>query len=477
MKRVLIGVAIGGVAVVSLAMGGARGAGGAVAAHSVRPVPASAGHVSAATLSFPPDTNFCLANIGIACYQPAQLVKAFDLHPLFAQGLTGKGSTIVIVDSFGSPTIKADLDTFDDTFHIPSPPSFKIIQPAGDVPPFPQDPFGPGDRSGWGVETSLDVEWSHALAPGANILLVETPTSEVEGVQGFPEIVKAENYVIDHNLGDVITQSFGATEETFPSKDSIFDLRSAFFNARKNHVTVLGASGDEGSTDLLSDTSCCYPMQVNSWPSSDPLVTSVGGLQLNLNESGQTIAPPNVWNDVAIGIDAAGGGGPSHVFGRPSFQNDVKNLVGKHRGTPDISMSAAVNGAVDTFYSFCDYNRVDPSTGQPPLCGPQWHLVGGTSEASPEFAAIIAIADQVAGKRVGYINDALYELNDAANNGLVDVTAGNNTLTFCQSGCGTSSEVDVTVPGFAAGPGYDLASGWGTVDAKDFVRALAAATS
>ena len=85
---------------------------------------------------------------------------------------------------------------------------------------------------GWAQETTLDVEWAHVIVPAAKILLVETPISETEGVQGFPEIVKAENYVIDHHLAGVISQSFGATEETFPSPQSIRDLRSAFKNAK-----------------------------------------------------------------------------------------------------------------------------------------------------------------------------------------------------------------------------------------------------
>ena len=91
------------------------------------------------------------------------------------------------------------------------------------------------------METTLDVEYAHAMAPGANILLVETPASETEGLQGLPEIVEAENYVINHHLADVITQSFGATENTFPSKGSILGLRSAFYNAAAHHVTVLAS--------------------------------------------------------------------------------------------------------------------------------------------------------------------------------------------------------------------------------------------
>jgi subtilase family serine protease len=444
---------------------------GSSARSSVRPAPAATGHVVKATLSFPPDTAYCQVNLGISCYQPAQYQQAYNLKPLFDQGLNGAGRTIVLVDAFGSPTIAADLKHFDKTFNLPDPPSLKVIQPAGPVPAYPGDPFGAADRSGWAVETTLDVEWAHVMAPGAKILLVETPVSETEGLQGFPEIVAAENYVIDHHLGDVISQSFGATEETFPSKQSILDLRSALINARRHNVTVLASSGDAGSTDLLPDLSCCFLHPVNSWPSSDPLVTSVGGTQLHLDAAGNRTAPDNVWNDLQIG---AGGGGPSAVFARPDFQNRVRNVVGSARGTPDISMSAAVNGAAVFYYSFCDYSRLDPSTLKPPLCGPQWHLVGGTSEASPLLAGVIAIADQAAGHRLGWLNPVLYRLAGRASNraGIVDITAGTNSFVFCSANCGTATQVITTVPGFQAVEGYDMSSGLGTIDATAFVAAL-----
>jgi subtilase family serine protease len=179
------------------------------AAPAVRPVPAWRSSVKQA-LASPPDTASCKVKFGVACYQPAQLRKAYNLDPLLSRGLDGTGRTIVIVDAFGSPTIAQDLTHFDETFGLPDPPSLKIIQPVGAVPPYPQDPAGTSDRSGWAAETTLDVEWSHVFAPGADILLVETPVPETEGVQGFPEIVKAENFVIDHDLGDVISQSFAA---------------------------------------------------------------------------------------------------------------------------------------------------------------------------------------------------------------------------------------------------------------------------
>jgi subtilase family serine protease len=446
-----------------------------VAVHSVRPEPASTGHILRPTLSFPPDTNFCRANLGLSCYQPAQFQNAYNLNALFANGLDGRGQTIVIVDPFGSPTITEDLQHFDQTFGLPDPPSFHVIEPVGAVPAFPSDPFGTADRSGWAGETTLDVEWSHVMAPGANIVVVATPVSETEGVQGFPEIVAAENYVIDHHLGSVISQSFGATEQTFNSGD-ILSLRGAFINAQQHNVTVLAGSGDQGATSLLADQSCCYPFPVTSWPSSDPLVTSVGGTQLHLDASGNRLAPDNVWNDIAVRgpNGGAAGGGRSSVFARPAFQDHLRQVVGGARATPDISMSAAIDGAAVFYYSFCDYARPDPGTGTPPLCGPQWHLVGGTSESSPLFAGIVAIANQAAGHPLGWLNPTLYaHPGQNTSRGIIDVTSGTNTYVFCSSNCGSASEVDTTVAGFDATTGYDLASGLGTIDAARFVTALA----
>jgi len=399
-------------------------------------------------LSYPPTTSQCLALYGIHCYQPAQFVKAYDLAPLFNDGIDGRGQTIAIVDAFGSPTIANDLHVFDQTFGLQDP-SLKIIAPAGPIPAF--DPTN-SDMVGWAEETTLDVEWSHVFAPRAKILLVETPVSETEGVTGFPEIVKAENYVINHNMADVISQSFGATENTFPSKASLLDLRSAYFNAYNHHVTVLGASGDAGATDYQLNVSDLYTFRVNSWPSSDPLVTSIGGTQLTLDDAGNRLSPDVVWNDGY----GAGGGGVSSVFSRPDFQDGVRKVVDGKRGTPDISMSAAVDGGVVVYYTFL-----------PGHVG--YHIFGGTSESSPEFAGVVALADQVAHHRLGLLNPQLYELLGEHKSGIVDVTKGNNTF-----GPFTNSDGNTyTVVGYNAGRGYDLASGVGTIDAARFVPALA----
>jgi subtilase family serine protease len=417
------------------------------ASSAVRPSPFLRTVANDPALSFPPDTNFCLANFGIHCYQPAQLQKAYDLAPLFASGVTGRGETIVVVDSFGSPTIQNDLHTFDQTFGLPDPPSLRTFQPAGAVPPF--DPTN-DDMVGWAEETTLDVEWSHVMAPGANIVVLATPVSETEGVTGFPEIVKAENWAIDHNIGDVISMSFGATEQTFPNRGAIFGLRSAFKNAAEHHVALLGSSGDAGATDYQLNLSDLYTFPVTSWPASDPLVTAIGGTQLTLDESGNRLQPDVVWNDDF----GAGGGGLSTVFDRPDFQDGLRSTVDHHRGVPDISMSAAVDGGVDVYYTF-----------DPGLVG--WNVFGGTSVSAPEFAGIVSLADQYNhGRRIDDLNEQLYRLD--TKHGLVDVTQGDNTITFQNTDGNT-----YTVQGFPAGPGYDLSSGVGTIDAAYFVPALA----
>jgi len=455
--RLRLGVIVSGAGLLALGAAGFLAPAPAQAHGAARPVAGlvpTARHLSSKHWQNPPTTADCVASAGIPCYAPFQLQQAYDLKPLYARGLTGRGRTIVLVDAFGSPTVRADLKKFDTDFGLPDPPRFDIIQPAGPVPPF--DPTD-ADMAGWAEETSLDVQWAHSIAPGANLLLVETPVSETEGVQGFPEIVMAENYVINHNLGDVISQSFGATENTFPSVGSLLKLRSANLNAYIHRVTVLGSSGDTGPTDYMLDLTNLYTHRVNSWPSSDPLVTSVGGTQLHLDAQGNRTAPDNVWNDQALfGTAAAGGGGRSQVFARPHYQNRVRGVVDGRRGTPDISMSAAVDGGVLVYIGFTGGDGITPG----------YYIFGGTSEASPEFAGVVAIADQYAHHRLGLLNPKLYALARHHAPGIVDITLGNNTVTFTQNGN------TYTVPGFQAVTGYDLASGLGTVDANDLVHEL-----
>jgi subtilase family serine protease len=491
-RRNVAGTTIIGAAVMAMVGLIPGGVAAAPAAAVVAPIPLAAGHVLATHSKQPTTTAECEKKYGIACYEVFQLQKAYNLAPLFAKGIDGHGETIVLVDAFGSPSIASDLKVFDAKMGLPNPPSFKVITPEGPITTTAKTctskfkPTGPdlcSDYLGWTDETSLDVEWSHAMAPGANILLVETPMTETEGIYGLPQIVAAENYVINHHLGQVISQSFGANEQTF-SPGQISSLRSANFNAESHGVTMVSGSGDQGVAGQIcvpssgcadpNNVICCASTASISWPSSDPLTTAVGGTQLHLNAAGDRITPDSAWADLSSTIGVTGpvyswgstGGGHSSVFSRPSFQNGVASVTGNTRSTPDISMSAAVNGAVDY------YDTSDPSAAG-------WNIVGGTSEAGPLFAGIVALADQLAGHGLGFLNPALYTMAErGGNDGIVPISSGSNTYTFCKvadlksdSSCASSADL-VTVPGFSANGSYNLATGWGTVNAAEFVPAL-----
>ena len=419
-------------------------------------------HAAAGGLSAPPTTRYCERHYRIACYLPGQIQRAYGLPALYRSGITGRGQTITIVDSYGSPTVRRDLRVFDRTARLPAPPSLRIIQPAGAVAPYRPN----ANRVGWAGETDLDVEYAHTIAPQARILLVETPTAENEGRTGFPAIVRAEKYVISHHLGGVISQSFSATEQTFATPQRLLSLRGAYQLAARRGVTVLTASGDSGAADVRYNGASYYLHAVTSWPDSDPLVTGVGGTALHLGAAGRPLRPATVWNDTynvptnkfIFGDRGpnplAGGGGRSVIFARPGYQDGVSAVTGSQRGVPDISMSAACNGAADMYQSFAGQKA-------------GWYPTCGTSEATPEFAGIVALAGQQAGHWLGLINPALYQLSARRAPGLADVVSGSNTVSFRQGGALH------TVRGFRAQPGYDLASGVGTVGGPAFVRELA----
>jgi subtilase family serine protease len=379
---------------------------------------------------------------------PAQVAAAYDLAPLTAAGITGAGQTIVLVDSFGSPTIARDLAHFDNYFKLPAPPSFQVIQPAGPVPAFHSSN---SNRAGWAEEATLDVEWAHVMAPGARLVLVETPTSENEGTTGFPQIVAAEQYVLRHKLGQVISQSFAATEQTFPSKSSLLALRSAYKLAARDHVTVLSATGDQGATSSKYNMKDLYTRQAVSWPATDPLVTAVGGTQLDLRADGTRRSADVAWHNSA--------GGRSIVFGRPAYQNGVRATTGDARGVPDISMDASCTSSVVIYGSFYGGH------------GGQWNPICGTSLATPLFAGIVALADQYAGHGkphgLGLINPAIYTIAARHEPGIVDISTGSNSQSFDQHG------KKYKVQGFTAGGGYSLVTGVGTIDAAYFVPELA----
>ena len=405
----------------------------------------------------PPTSGFCLSNFGIACYGPSDMRAEYDVNPLYAEGVTGAGQTIVIFDSYGSPTIQSDLHTFDVAFGLPDPPSFKVISPEG-VPQLNYNNIRSpaffhnkniATQIGWGYETTLDVEWAHAIAPGANILLVTTPVAETEGVQGLQNIINAEQYVLAHHLGNVFSQSFATTEQAFKGNSDQQMLQrfdQTYRQAAAQGVSVFAASGDGGVANSDKQGNV-FPFPTVGFPASDPNVTAVGGTQIDQPTPVITsYSAEEVWND-GFG---AGGGGYSVVFTRPSYQDGV--VSNAMRGLPDIAYNAAVISAVLVYESF------DPTTS------PGWALIGGTSAATPQWAALAALANNYAAKKgkgpLGFLNPRLYLIGTSLSyaSDFHAITVGNNSFDG--------------VTGFSATLGWDAASGWGTPDAAHLIPDL-----
>src|SRR6478672_751576 len=176
------------------------------------------------------------------CFTPQAIQSAYNVGPLYQQGFTGKGITIAIVDSYGSDTMAHDLHVFNQAFHLAPMCGEEGVTCAAGMPTFselslngtPDTKAQPGkgthmeDKSAWALEVALDVETSHAIAPGANILLVHTNNAETLGVQGLPQMMKAEDYVVSNHLAQVISQSFGTAEDAFNGTSSLENLRYAF---------------------------------------------------------------------------------------------------------------------------------------------------------------------------------------------------------------------------------------------------------
>jgi subtilase family serine protease len=414
-------------------------------------------HVTRAQPDDPPTSADCEQQYQIACYDPAQLQQAYNLSPLYGAGITGNGRTIAVVDVFGSPTISSDLNQFDSAFSLPNPPSLRVIAPAGHIPHYDQN--NP-DMVSWAGETTLDVEYAHAIAPGAKILVVAVPESSSGDF--VAQTSRAISYVAAHHLADVISESFGGAEQNGP----VSQYRYAYQTAERNHVTVLASSGDTGAANTGLDNKTYYTYPTTSWPATDPLVTAVGGTDVHLFASGVRSSRDTVWNDTYNHATQefifnnggpnplAGGGGGSRLFGRPSYQNSVRSTVGSRRGIPDISMSGACSAAVNVYQSF-------------PGQASGYYAVCGTSEAAPLFAGIVALAAQQAGHDLGLINPALYKLSSEHAPGIVRVTSGNNTVSFSQHGH------RYTVRGYQARNGYSRAAGVGTINAQLFVPELA----
>ena len=390
------------------------------------------------------------------CYDPYEMRHAYNVDTLINAGLDGTGKTIVILDSFQSPNIVAELNFFNSFYGLaslnglggapnPSLGTFTQIAPDG-LTPFV---VGNGNMTGWAEEITLDVVWSHAIAPGANITLVLAKSNN------DADLLSALQYAVNNNLGDVISQSFGENESC-EDPNLLAQQHQVFAEATAKNITIFASAGDNGAGQASCDGSTL--VQAASTPASDPLVTAVGGTELHAapycltvlgcdpttNPAAGTYQGEIVWNEAGIG---ATGGGFSVIYDEPSYQQGTIH-GGKQRGEPDVSYNSAVLHGVLTYLDI-------------PGLAVGFYLFGGTSAGSPQWSAITAIADQNAGRDLGFINRALYHIGQAQSRysaDLFDVTSGNNSFDG--------------VTGFNAGPGWDAATGLGSPSATNLVSDL-----
>jgi subtilase family serine protease len=360
--------------------------------------------------------------VQLRCYGPTQMRAAYDITPVLASGINGSGETIVIIDAYQSPTIYQDLSTFDQTFGLPNP-SFHIIAPYGLTPWNPNDP----NQVDWSGEITLDVEWSHAIAPGATIDLVLAKTNADTDIQN------AIQYAVTQNLGAVISMSFGEAEQCMDPQ-LMAEQHQTFQQAVKKGITLFASSGDLGSAQAAC--SGTGYIEAASTPASDPYVTAVGGTYLNANPLSGKYQGEQAWNETDNYATGASGGGFSTVYPLPSFQKGFVNDT--MRGVPDIAYNASVNGGVLAYWG----------EGNPP----GFYIFGGTSAGSPQMAAELALVNQEYGRQ-GDINPILYDGFATANYGgyFHDITVGTNALPA------------IGMAGYSTKVGWDPVTGLGSV--------------
>lgn len=456
----------------------------------------------------------------ILCYPPSFLKTAYDFPPTTGKsGLDGTGQTIVIVDAFGSPTIQSDLNTFDTAFGLP-PTTVEIlcgptwtgahtdncpVKTIADLSNAPNAALC--GATGWAEETTLDVTMSHALAPGAKIVLVVANDCFDSSLNSAEAAVVPQPKL----RGSIMSQSFGEPDDLvgcldFPCTMIDHTIKATadlgYLIATLNRWTIIASTGDWGANEALPavGTTELTP----SWPSSNPLNLAAGGTQgqpyggqygippgagktfscpahtrcntglvvINGGPFGcTTAARPGVpssctavgyggeaaWNEYNVfSFGTTTGGGVSSLYGRPFYQEDLPSafptLLGSKvkasgRLNPDVSFNAQIHGGVLAYLGFLG----------------RWAVFGGTSAASPAWAGIMALVNQANGEPMGFFTPTIYDLSRGQlHQSLHDVRVGNNSAT----------EGALGVDGFVATPGYDLTTGWGTPDVSQFIKAV-----
>ncbi len=373
-------------------------------------------------------------------------IFSYKVDRLWGQGIDGCGTTVAVMEGWDDPDMQADLNALDAQIGLPDT-TVETVYPDGPLPascPAGMQALGSyGSCSAWQGELELDVQAVHLMAPYAKIVISATPSdSEVVGDPSsevaMPEIVKGMEYISQNKIANVMSISDGSSETDYSrGAAEIHAQDPGELTAAAAGIPISNATGDCGAAqNLTTATSQCGT--VSSGPASatwgdSPWVTAVGGS----TPQHTAPCPPCVTTsgEDSFVLNPIEGAGLSEIYPRPAYQNSIAKISGSAmRSMPDITMNSS----------------------------------DGTSESAPLFAGVLALATQVKGSNLGPINQVLYDTmsKKAANDGIVDVTSGNNTFT----------RGSLTVPGYSAAPGYDVASGWGSIDTSLFVPALAKAS-
>jgi subtilase family serine protease len=384
------------------------------------------------------------------CLAPRQFRVAYGVQAVLDDGFNGRGQTVVLPEfaaiAPASPPevtdVRQDLADFDSRFGLP-PARVQVITTLA----------GPS-ASPWraGIEEVVDTEMVHAIAPDATIR--ELPVARADVSTPAKEAATfAKQVRIEASHADVISLS-GSFGEHFATPAGVATINSALEYAAARHVTFVASSGDGGAISDLGTFGSSSPVKEVSLPASDPLVLAVGGTTLTAKPvTGNYVSETalNTLPEVIDGRSEGSGGGFSHLFARPGYQDDVPG-IGAMRGVPDV----AADGSSSSGMAF-----VFAAPGGAYALLPE----GGTSAAAPFWAGLIALADQEAGHPLGFVNPALYRIarGPLYHKAFHDVTTGTNTVVVN----------GVTIVGHQAGPGWDAVTGWGTPDAKVLIPLLA----
>jgi subtilase family serine protease len=389
---------------------------------------------------------------GGCAYQPSELATAYNFNGLYSQGLTGAGQTIVIVDAFGSPTLAADVALFDALYGLP----------AAQITTFNVNVDGAPARqnAGFATETTLDVEWAHAVAPGAKIALV------LAADNSFTNLNAAVQFAIENNLGPAVSNSYGA-EENLLDAGTIAATEAVLAEGAAAGVSVNYSSGDDGDFSIAEGPG----ITTVSYPSGSVFATSVGGTSLFVNadntlnfqtgwggnlaqlNAGDTFPFPDSNPADGLGFIGGAGGGASQIFPKPHFQRGQPG--GDFRQQPDISFLADPQTGVEVIQTI----NVGRPTQETVV-----EIIGGTSLACPMFSALWTIGAQAAGgHNIGQAAQTLYDLNSDAISDIRQVSSPNNVTGVITTPNGTVnlSAADITVPGATRRFVSSLAQGGG----------------